>query len=417
MYSKQIGGEVLGKGGYGCAIKPSVRCDKEGEVSKIMKKRNAELEMVENKVVKDIDPGNHFTLPEPEICSVDMARQPPSIRDDIRECDMFREEDYGNLAAIMMNDGGVGLNMEWREYLQYKFINKREDFNNILKGLWRVFYGLRIINERGYYHADIKSANILMNTKKNYEMNIIDFGLLTPLERIRGMNGYYAYPITQYLYRNVQRFYNDMRKVDDDSRLEGKWMFNLYKHDENIEYMRYVLEPFFAKIGENNDNAVKQQARNFCTHMAEKAVELSYDDFYDYFYRIHTSTFDIYSLGLVLAEFITEFPDDNIFQPLINLIKEMINIDDSSRINQREALERYEAFLTSVGIEPPVKPYGEEPVANIVLAPAAAQQQAGKRVGGKKKRRRNKTKKQNKLKQKKKRVKKHTRRKQLRNKL
>ena len=83
---------VIGEGGYGCVIEPSLPCDDnlpkdfnyDGYVSKLLTKQSAIEELKEYVLVANADKNNEFTLPTPQICKPDLSG--PNVKEDVKGC-------------------------------------------------------------------------------------------------------------------------------------------------------------------------------------------------------------------------------------------------------------------------------------------------------------------------------------------
>jgi serine/threonine protein kinase len=246
---KQRGGIIIGEGTYGCVLKPSVRCrsrdgrelgNQPDDVAKVMYETDAIEEIREINKIKRFDERNIFTLPMAEYCDISYGEQPEGIRRDIDNCVAVEDgerigREHGNpMSALIMKDGGV----PFEDYIQETYESGNPNINKILSGLWRVFYGLKVINDNKYIHNDIKSDNIVVKNKDGeLRFNIIDFGLMTQKNIVRYIGDYFIYPISNYFiligkeyyrilygreyfnpYRHTDELYNEIRKYDENRK-------------------------------------------------------------------------------------------------------------------------------------------------------------------------------------------------------
>lgn len=204
------GGGIIGGGSYGCVYKPALTCvgeqtDTQYEVSKLMETKDKEFIMI--KIINEIDPLFLFHLNNRQCF-------PENNQNEIQKCKNLNTSDAGKL--LLMNNGGMDL------YKFAKFINKKTNpffakiktiihskrmrtVRNVLlilpppkvlikefySDLLRIFYGIKKIKDRGYFHDDIKNNNIMVkfelnsNNKYDLRLNLIDFGLMKTFDEFR----------------------------------------------------------------------------------------------------------------------------------------------------------------------------------------------------------------------------------------
>lgn len=271
-YGNIKGGKVIGVGSYGCVFSPAIPC-KHGRqpendmVSKLMETLDARKEMDEiEKVTERLGKienaeryfggfGTYMCRPE-KITSEDLAGY---------HCDI------GNIADLVHNSSSTklpDLSVLQQKYLgktvgsYLSHLNEKEElilfFQNMISLLMK---GIIPMNEKGIYHLDIKSENVLV--KENAPV-IIDWGLsyLTDHSRpitdasTRG-NEYDVdetnIPMTAYCMFNeplvARAFYqtaDTMGGMIDPRGLSGATtvrtiIHQLYHNTYDKEHMRYLL--------------------------------------------------------------------------------------------------------------------------------------------------------------------------------
>jgi serine/threonine protein kinase len=161
---------VIGRGQTGCALRPSVPCDKKdpsrNTISKVFRtKKEQERELKrQNSIVKEIDPTNIFTMKFHIGCEINGTKLRKA---ELIEC-QFDEQD--TFYQLIYQDGGVNISVA----------AKTIPFEVIFDSLRTAFLGLELMREKGIIHSDIKPDNIVYNEKTN-KLAIIDFGLCTKL--------------------------------------------------------------------------------------------------------------------------------------------------------------------------------------------------------------------------------------------
>ena len=147
MFIYYMNRSVVGEGAYGCVHKPSLQCinppkpnfDYKDYVSKIMKTKNARIELNEFVVMQELDPNDEYHLGKPEICKPILNE---NVKKDIEKCknikywmisynsnanpkkDKFIEmiQKYKKNIdikeiSLSNNNGGMGLRKDSKEYL------------------------------------------------------------------------------------------------------------------------------------------------------------------------------------------------------------------------------------------------------------------------------------------------------------
>lgn len=177
-YKEQIGGNLLGSGGYGCVFRPNIRCDtgkysseNHKYISKVVSSKDIEEEYnnVDNLNLKKIDPYQRLIVYPIEDCG-----QPDNIS--IDDYDQCKDDTHGN---IDVEDG------EYRNLIQRYYgdtldtIRKRKKVNNIEDSItlyMDLFKAVLLLNVNSLCHRDLKESNIVIDDKG--KLRIIDLSLL-----------------------------------------------------------------------------------------------------------------------------------------------------------------------------------------------------------------------------------------------
>jgi serine/threonine protein kinase len=174
--------KVLGEGAYGCVHNPPIHCDSntglnidyKDYVSKLMKTRDAQIELSEFVTLKTIDPDNKYHLGTPVICKPNLKEE--GVGDDISKCNSIKLKDVNKTpdkySLLLMKNGGPNLKV---------FCEKELTKNTRVDLFWlevhNLFKGLLVFKRHGLVHNDIKPQNILINLD-NMKMKYIDFGTM-----------------------------------------------------------------------------------------------------------------------------------------------------------------------------------------------------------------------------------------------
>jgi serine/threonine protein kinase len=177
-YKEQVGGELLGSGGYGCVFRPNIKCDTgkysssdDKYVSKVVANKDlpAEYNNVDTFKLKKIDPNQRLIVYPTEDCG-----QPNNIsRADYQQCKDSTDENIdtedGEYHNLIQKYYGETLHTIRRR----KKVNYIEDSITLYMDL---FKAILLLNVNNLCHRDLKESNIVIDDKG--KLRIIDLSLL-----------------------------------------------------------------------------------------------------------------------------------------------------------------------------------------------------------------------------------------------
>ena len=183
---------IIGKGKYGCVIKPALKCmnikqPPKNTISKITNKEEAEKE---HKFMSDLRKNPEMkkyilystVCNNPEISDNSTTKRNgkinhpfKSIFEDCKSDDNFIiKKDFTTLEArlLQMEYGGPTM----RQYVEYLPNKPKESQKQFLEAISKIIHCLELFQKYEVMHCDIKIDNILYNEKSG-DIKIIDFGL------------------------------------------------------------------------------------------------------------------------------------------------------------------------------------------------------------------------------------------------
>jgi serine/threonine protein kinase len=209
LKNKTMGGApdgitFIGAGSYGCVYLPPLLCTEledqnhthnQTDISKLMLPEFAKDEYWRNIYLLflnfDIDFSLH--MPPPSLCTCDLSAY--LLERDFTDCrvatQLFESDELEENLLIFQNGGLDFWKTEHKEYLNPKNVLGEKGFQNILQAILK-------LQEKGFVHCDIKSANIVTGQVKHSDLleeypdeterliiierltnyRLIDFGLL-----------------------------------------------------------------------------------------------------------------------------------------------------------------------------------------------------------------------------------------------
>jgi len=342
---------VIGEGAYGCVHKPSLKCKDapdmsyEGKLSKAMDVRHATVELKEYDVIDAADKELRYHLGKPEVCSP--KKDATTIRA-IDKCKYIKSKDIANIKLLIMKDGGLNL----ADYLYDIKDRTVEEIEMFLIELHRVILGVKVLNDNGIVHHDLKPQNIVYNPAEE-RMNFIDFGHMTMVESLKNKSiqssnshavPHWSFPL-EMIFQNKKNYIKFARnKPDDRSQVFPQMWASIKEHV--IVFMAYIT-----------NGIPKEGATEMYAYIKQNYYDFFVNDItpenYDEFLLKSINTTDVYGLGFTILHILG--PIQHILHPLVyetltNLCLNAINPRVSDRCDADFFLQAYESILTDSGI-------------------------------------------------------------------
>ena len=355
--SHKRGGKVIGSGGYGCVFRPALRCKGTRKrvsktISKLMLNKHVKREYMEITKYLPIlqkipNYKNYFIIEGANIC------QPaPLTRQDLdnfdTKCKVLRKRDINakninsnldKVSCINLQDGGVELGTYIYSGLS---LDGMKDLNGRMIQL--LVHGILPMNKSHVYHADIKEANIVVDTSKY--VRLIDWGLSMYTGSgknipsvLQGKPFQYNLPFSIILFNNTfKNMYSTFLKTMPTSNLDNNSLGIFLK-----EY----IEKWNKKRGKGHIKTImsiwsgitsKQNIQESIIIPYLSAILLEYTrngefDKIGYFKNVFLKLIDLWGFIICYSAFLeTEYKNEKINNLIINYLYrkpiENINIDE-----------------------------------------------------------------------------------------
>jgi serine/threonine protein kinase len=368
--------EFVAEGTYGCVMAPALSCDRNenlntSSVSKLFSANSSGSGMKEaqdehafNRIIAKIDPDRKFTLKTGTACKVNSARINPT---ELRKCSMYSNlTSRKELPMLVIENGGVTMtdliNQNGLVHL------KKQNPDVLMAGMWRLFYGIKVLAEHRLIHQDIKNDNILISDEK---VAFIDFGIMS-----NHWNNHYKYTVREFLSSPYEIFppeYNFMEvayllgsgsdiktvehssftrvfdimanmhtKITSPSIKEFVERYLLQWYKEYKKQSRRMHVEFYSKISSSFRRPSKR-----CV-IADKKCDIIPSVFQvaKYFDQ-HVNKIDVYSLGIVMMKLVFTCAIANtvtlawITVWLNDIIRPMVHPDPEKRCDAAEASRNF----------------------------------------------------------------------------
>lgn len=326
----------IASGTYGCIFGPSLECkedvvkpQKTRFVSKVFsdddnfkKERNIQMK------IESIDPLHSFTIPYYGDCTVSKFKKSNSAD----KCEHIDTNTKYTYKQLLYQYGG-------KDFVKYMIVKKGSiaSFKKLLIQFYPVITGLKVINEKGYVHLDIKPDNILYYKNQVY---LIDFGLMSKKHEIFDM---------KHVLDHDYPFYPPEFKM----YIHGKTSFNKFisRFLENFSYHYKVgskTEDVYNILLNTIGYTKEDQEKDFIS-----LVRLYYQSSKNI--TNFTDKIDVYSLGIVFAllyswskfnKVSNKAKKNAMINTLIkDMIKGMIRFDPEKRLSIKELCEKYDSLM------------------------------------------------------------------------
>jgi hypothetical protein len=315
------GGKVIGSGGFGCIFRPQIKCNGSNQIygdnkydpngiSKVMIKKYGKQEYREltkfMPIIKTIpNYDRYFMMSQITACHPEPFTEEDLINFDIKKCSGLKKRGFQKENINSFLDDLYTINMPYGGDDVDVFIKK--NINNIkvvklfnIKMIELLKKAIIPMNDRGIYHGDLKSANILVEkTKTTIYTRIIDWGLsgiylpdkmllsnlfLDDWEKIpdifRNRPFQYNVPFSNILFSNAFHKYYDKFLLDNNGDLKHLRRFIKQFTDYYIESKSGHLRIFDSVFDNKNPIINTQYEKNNIINVITYTLSIDKDTMY-----------------------------------------------------------------------------------------------------------------------------------------
>jgi serine/threonine protein kinase len=360
MKTLKKGGDLIGKGAYGCVFNMEFPCksttlSKKGEkyISKIFFHKKAVTEAKSefelNKLIYRIKDHTKWSVLWQRICRPHSYKEIYKHDKKITEClkkSGLTADQFNKRSAMLIGKYG-GKSLEKIFEIKMKKIKNKNDFISFflktMKRMLPLFEGIKSLKNNGITHSDIKRGNIVLDGQS---FKLIDFGLAYRMNDNKEYSKrsnmqffddriYTPYPIDfVYTHTNKTQENTDRRAyLNNDTKRNFDEYLDIHQIFFKRENIKHKITEFLKDVKVDKKNILKTLDVYSLGYIIPKA-----------FYN------DLYLSGITLDD-ISEYVEDPSIKPFITLFKDMtreIFFNEGERITPEEAYNRFSELVRNV---------------------------------------------------------------------
>jgi len=364
----------VGEGTYGCVYKkPPLKCKNKSnfgpnQISKLMYKPDADAEITDYKVLRQVDPTNIYYPGPPKVC--DVNEKQPGISEN--DCSLL--EDKPNLAEyklLFYKDGGIDLDDFVEEHLDdYLKTNPQKQTDLFFLNAHFLLMGLRLYINKNFIHHDIKPSNIVFD-QHTYSFKFIDFGLSVVKSKLVNNilkkqdyeSFHWSYPMeVGFTNSNKPYFYNNLN--DEKIKTIEQDIIRLFVQSDKIkkskEYKikpsRYIYTTFRYMIDYSNTNTPETIESTIKSVMDGVRVYKQSNVNFEKFVNDTVPFMDIYAMGFTMNHMLNSFYRKDVisnsqYSLYSQLFRSMFHFDFTKRVMDINVIiSKYEDILRQTGV-------------------------------------------------------------------
>ncbi len=363
--------KIIGQGTIGCVYKPTFKCRHPDEcvsspgsaidrckygVGKVMDEEYANLEYEKYDIldIDNIDPAFRYHFKKPHKC-----------------IPVLREEDLVNCRAASSNPSMLIYDNGEKDL--YTLLNeiysgvrndiKTQQIKEVLRKLLNIVEGIRLFNQNGVCHFDIKTQNITtsipsIDLLERLDMKLIDFGMslkynmpITPVNIFNGINGYSYEHVKTYIQNYYAYFSMDtlfIGLLDKTVKLETDKAYIIKVIEEYLDFFYTPRHGYASKYILINEWYRQFKEEQIIDELLQVYEEHSIQDIILNYLQSH----DSFHFALVLIEICSKTTDAQINRAARDFIynSKALDFNPYSRCKSTDLLHYYTLFLRQIGM-------------------------------------------------------------------
>ncbi len=395
------GGNLIGKGEYGCGFFPGFRCDNistrdKTVITKLMLKDFAEQEQEKVKKIKKIDPQMKYSNYPYKSCKPNMTNINTYMDEGFKEC-FFLDRKFNNPESVKyyINNGDLvflqskygGKSLDTIMVEEYKqLIPSLHRIYDIYKKFYNILKGVEHYQKNNFVHFDLHYKNIVCD---KYVCRMIDFGFSQNLKDYIPGNYeydqifpftldrlYIIWPLDSYFIKNWQSLFRNGKPSLADEYVDN--YYNALNSSRSIPpemYMGEELDDSFIPFNSMDDIYLfYENLLNYMLVYNKGDLKTPSKQLREFIFK----QLEVYTVGVQIAiitynitkkrmeyneikprkdinsQHILKVPDE-IVHDLYRLSIEMMNLNPFKRLTISEAVKKYELILQKMGVKKTIK--------------------------------------------------------------
>lgn len=344
--------KLLGVGSYGCAYNPPINCidgdEHPNAITKLMFSHDANNEMKEYNVIKEVDPEGQFTVSALRVCKPDLSSA--DLQKYVKEtCEPTKDKKPEELALIVLENGGIDLEKMVKNINRISDTDvRRHEIKKMLVRMMDIITGVDRFKEAEVIHRDIKLQNIVFNENTG-ATKFIDFGLAISFADVVTESEQNQYWLGKDIFWSVPPYSLFF------SRKRWNNLTRKYPHEfaETVKpKLKKLFEDYFGSYLERYH--YHEKIVNHMLNSTEQTVTRLYGSYtFKEFLRDSCNLLDMYNVGICFMQLLgyISHPSDIshnklLLNDLLEYIEKTINCNIFEHISTKDAVELYHDLLT-----------------------------------------------------------------------
>ena len=369
------GGKYIAEGSYGCVFgDPPLKCKNENTrrnnsyITKLQNVNPTQIEYLEAKEWRNIDPHNKFSLTPTKLCDYNNSNVKPT-----NEMDKCSVKYTSNKQLLLYKNGG-------KDLINLKI--RADNYAQLFGAFYELLNGLDLAHNNGLIHNDIKPPNILAErTERKIHLRFIDFGLsyiigddykLRSLASSGYINYDYIYWPLEIKFLFKSNLYNDnflvngannymkmvlskLRYIVPRSMFFNKKTKDIYKVEDlkeiyyNIRILDYIQKIDVYSLAITICQLIRVYFKHYMT------MDFENNDIIKVFLPNNPNPVEVEKLNLSDSPYLTDEIIEwhkniakHVTKPLYTLMTHLLDLNPKERYTAEEAAKEYKKLLPDI---------------------------------------------------------------------